>query len=126
MENERTGSGIFQIIKGVAFALFCAFLSAVTFAVVLRTNRIADKAIYPINQTIKILCVCIGSLVFIRGEKGYLKGIAVGLLFSALSYLTFSSLGGDFSLSWLLIAELLLTALAGLIGGALGVNFGRN
>lgn len=127
MDNETTvGNGFFQVIKSVAFALVFSLLAAVIFASVLRFTAISDKAIYPVNQTIKVVAAFLGALFFVRGEKGLVKGAATGLLFTALSYLTFSAIGGDFSLSWWILVELLLAALAGVVGGVIGVNFHRD
>ena len=86
MQNETTtGNHFFQIVKGVALALCFSLLAAVVFANVLRATTVPDKAVYPVNQTIKIVAVSIGTLVFVRGEKGFIKGGAIGLLFTALS-----------------------------------------
>lgn len=124
-DESSTGNGIFQIVKGVGLSLAFSFLTAIVFASVLRSFPIADKVIYPVNQTLKVLCVLLGALAFVRGEKGYLKGGAIGLLFTALSYLTFSALGGDFSVSVWIIVEIFLALFAGVVGGALAVNFRR-
>lgn len=124
--NDGTQSHLFQIIKAVGFSLAISLLYAVIFATILRVFPISNKAIYPINQTAKQLFVFLGAFLFIKGDKGFLKGVAVGLLFTALSYLTFSALGGDFSLSWLLIIELILSTATGLLGGVLAVNCKRN
>lgn len=126
MKNENSyGQGLFSIVKGVGFALAFSLLFSVVLAYVLRVSTISEKAVYPITQTAKVLCVFLGALTFVRGEKGWLKGGAIGLLFSMLSYLAFSAIGGDFSLSWLILFELFLTALAGAIGGIVGVNVRR-
>lgn len=124
--NDTTQNALFQIIKAVGFCLALSLLYAVVFATLLRSFSIPDKAIYPVNQTAKQLIVFLGAFLFIKGDKGFVKGVAVGLLFTALSYLTFSSLGGDFSLSWLLIIELVLSTATGLLGGVLAVNIKRN
>lgn len=127
MHNESAiGNGFFQVIKSVAFALVFSLLSAVIFASVLRFSGLSDKVIYPVNQTVKVLSAFLGALFFVRGEKGLLKGVATGLLFTALSYLTFAAIGGDFSLSWWILVELLLAALAGTVGGVIGVNFRKD
>jgi putative membrane protein (TIGR04086 family) len=123
MHNETAiGNGFFQVVKGVVFALAFSLLSAIIFASVLRFSGLSDKVIYPVNQTLKVLSAFLGAVFFVRGEKGLVKGVAIGLLFTALSYLTFSAIGGDFSLSWWIIAELVLSALAGVVGGVIGVN----
>ena len=127
MQNEtNVGGGFFQILKGVALALAFSFLGAVILANILRFTPLPDKVIYPVNQTVKVLCVLLGALSFVRGEKGFLKGVAIGLLFTALSYLAFSALGGDFSLSWLIFGELFLGAFAGAVGGAIAVNLKKS
>lgn len=125
MQNERVGNGFFQVIKGVAFALGFSFLAAVVLASILRYTQIPDKVVYPINQTIKVVAVLLGALTFVRGEKGFMKGFGIGSLYTALSYLTFSAIGGDFSLSWLIFVELFLGLFAGVVGGAIAVNVRR-
>ena len=123
MQNETVyGDGFFSIIKGTALALAISLLEAVLFAVVLRSASIPDGWIYPINQVLKSVALATGVLTFMRGEKGWLKGGGTGLLFTALSYLAFSSIGGDFSMSWLIVAELVTAFLVGAIGGSVAVN----
>ena len=124
MQNETTyGNGFFMILKGAALSLGLSILFAVIFACILRAGDLSDNVIYPVNQVIKGIAVAIGALAFVRGEKGWLKGGAVGLLFTALSYLAFSSLGNDFSLSWLVILEVLIAFVTGALGGILAVNW---
>ena len=126
MDNERYGGGFFQILKGVVIALCFSLITVSAFAAVLRFTGVGDKGIYPVNQVIKALAIVIGCLSGLRNEKGFLKGVAVGLLFTALSYLAFSALGGDFSLSWVIFIELLLAVAVGGMSGALAVNLRRN
>ena len=127
MQNETTtGGAIFRIIKGVGLALAFSFLASVVFASILQFSPLPDKVIYPINQTVKVVAIVLGALVCVRGEKGLLQGLAIGGLFTALSYLAFSALGGDFSLSWVIFIELLLAVGVGGLSGALAVNLRRN
>jgi putative membrane protein (TIGR04086 family) len=127
MQNETTiGNGLFQIIKGTALALGAALLAIIVFAGILQSTNLKDSWIYPINQTVKLLAIALGVLAFVRGEKGFLKGGAIALAFMALSYLTFSALGGRFSLGWVVIVELFLALITGIICGAIAVNGKRN
>ena len=126
MQNENScAGGLFSVIKAVVLSLICSFLAIIILACILRVSTMPDKAVYPIMQTLKVLFVLLSTLLFIRGEKGWLKGGGAGLLFSALSYLTFSAIGGDFSLSWLIFAEVGLAFFAGVVGGVIGVNLRR-
>ena len=123
MQEESTyGNGFFTVVKGLLCALVVALLATVIFATVLQAAPLPDSVIYPVNQIIKGVAIALGSVLFVRGEKGWLKGGAVGLLFTALSYLGFSALGGDFSMSWLILLELAIALITGALGGALGVN----
>ena len=127
MRNDRVyGDGIFTVIKAAGLALVLSLLGAVVFAVLLRVCNWEDQVIYPVNQTLKGLSLAFGALICVSGEKGWLKGGGAGLLFTGLSYLAFSALGGDFSLSWLIIAELALAFFIGGIGGTLAVNLKKS
>ena len=121
MQNENC----FSIVKGTAFAVAISLLGAVVFAVILRSCALSDSIIYPVNQIMKSLALVFGVLVFVRGEKGWLKGMAIGVLFTAVSYLAFSAIGNDFSFSWLIFVEFALAILVGGISGILAVNLKR-
>ena len=126
MQNGSSYSNVFfTLVKGVGAALGCSLLSTVILACLLRFGALPDKAIYPINQVLKVVFVAASAILFVRGEKGWLQGGIMGLLFTALAYVTFSAIGGDFSLSWLAIVELILAFFAGALGGVIGVNLRR-
>ena len=123
MQKEISyGNGAFSVLKAVLLALGVSLLATVVFAVILRAAALREGVIYPVTQTIKCLALAIGVLTFVRGDKGWLKGGAVGLLFTALSYLAFSALGGDFSLTWLIFLELAISLSIGVVSGMLAVN----
>ena len=126
MQTDVKTNGIFQILKGTGLALALSFLGVIILASILRLTPLSDSVIYPVNQTVKVISVALGALLFIRGEKGFAKGGAIGALFTALSYLSFSAIGGDFSLSWLIFAELALVVFAGMLCGAIAVNLRRS
>ena len=122
MNGTTYGNGVFTIVKAVLLSLAVSLLAAVVFAVILQAAPMAQGTIYTINQVLKAVALAVGVFAFIRGEKGWLKGGVSGLLFTGLSYLAFSAIGGDFSLSWLIFAELAITFLVGAICGSLAVN----
>ncbi|MBQ7830906.1 MAG: TIGR04086 family membrane protein [Clostridia bacterium] len=117
------GNVFFTIIKGVLLSLAISFLLAVSFAAILRATVLPDSVIYPVNQTLKALAIAVGALTFVRGARGWLQGGAIGLLTTALSYLAFSAIGGDFSLSWLILVELIIALSVGTLSGIVAVNF---
>ena len=126
MRNQTTyGEGAFCVVKAVLLSLAVSLLAAVTFAVVHCSASWGEGIVYTVDQILKSVSLLIGVFAFVRGEKGWLKGGVAGLLFTALSYLAFSAIGGDFSLSWLIFLELLLAFFTGAIGGILAVNWKR-
>ena len=123
MQNQTFyGGDGFSVVKSVLLSLAISFLCAVVFAVILRTTGWGEAVIYTVNQVLKGSSLALGTLVFIRGEKGFLKGALTGVFFTALSYLSFSALGGDFSFSWMLVVELFFAVLVGGLSGAIAVN----
>ena len=126
MQNERTGNVFFQIVKGVGLALAFSFLAVIIFASIRTAVTLPDKWVRPVNQTIKVVSVALGAFCCVRGERGLLQGLGIGALFTALSFLSFSALGGTFGLTWLIFAELGLAMLTGGVFGALAVNIKRD
>ena len=122
MHSETSyGNGFFTVIRATLLALAVSLLLVMGFAVALRAG-VGGGWIYPINQVLKSVSILVGVFVAVRGEKCWLKGGGTGLLFTALSYLAFSAIGGDFSLSWLILLELAIAFLVGAISGILTVN----
>ncbi len=122
MQNETTGNVFFQILKGAAISLAISLFGVIILASVLLYVCATDSVIYIVNQCIKVVALAAGVLLFVRGEKGFLQGMAIAVLFTALSYLAFSAIGGNFALSWLIFAELALALLVGGLCGGIAVN----
>ena len=96
-QDNSYGNVFFSVLKGAALSLALSLLFSILFACLKRATAIPHKAIYPVNQTAKGVFILVGAIAFVRGEKGWLQGGGIGLLFTALSYLAFSAIGGDFS-----------------------------
>mgnify|MGYP005768910899 FL=1 len=120
MRSEN--SALFQIVKGTGIAVLFALVATVLFSFILRLTPVPDSVIMPVDQCIKALAVLFGCLFSLRGEKGWLKGIAVGMLTVALTGFVFSAVARDFSFSLLLLAEFAFGAVAGLLSGIVAVN----
>lgn len=120
MRSEN--SALFQIVKGTGIAVLFALVATVLFSFILRLPPLPDSVIMPVDQCIKALAVLFGCLFSLRGEKGWLKGLAVGMLTVALTGFVFSAVARDFSFSLLLLAEFAFGAVAGLLSGIVAVN----
>jgi putative membrane protein (TIGR04086 family) len=58
-------------------------------------------------------------------DRGWLKGMIAGVLSVLLSFLLFSLIGGEFSLTPFFLAEVLFGGIVGAIAGIVAVNLHR-
>ena len=123
MKKERIEErDLFCVVKAVLLALAISLFAVVVFAVILKVAPLRASTVYAVNQILKGCALAVGILVCVRGEKGWMKGGIIGVVFTMVSYLAFSAIGGDFSLSWLIFLELAFAFVIGAIGGIVAVN----
>jgi len=108
-----------QIAGAAIFSLFFCVVSVLTLALLAKLFEIGATALPIINQVLKCLSVFFGCFASIKPEKGFLKGLAGGLLFVLLATAVFGLLGGGFQ--W---GQFGIDALCGLVLGGLGGAFG--
>ena len=121
MDNEKI-TEISEGVKAVLIAIVCSLVLTSIFALIMQVTAMPDKIILPVNLTIKAASVFVGCAVSLRGQKGWLRGMLVGLAFTCLSGLLFGLVGGGFSFTWLLIVEVLFGLIAGALSGMFSVN----
>ena len=110
-----------EVIKGSATGLIITLVGVLIFALAIDLFGISDAAIMPINQVIKSVSVFCGCLFAVRGEKGFLKGLFIGVIFSVLTILIFGLISGKVTFSGVAI-DLVCAAVMGMISGAIVVN----
>ena len=118
-------SGVFlSILKGSLIALVVSLVGVLVFAFVLRLVPIADSVISPINQIIKGVSILIGCFIGLKKikEMGLISGLLIGFVYTALAFVTFSILDGEFEFSRTLLNDLLFGAIIGSICGIIAVN----
>lgn len=97
MQSENSfAAHLLQIVKAVVLAVLFCLVAVLIFSLVLKFASLSDSVIKPVNQFIKVFAILFGCFFALRGEKGWLKGIAVGLLTVMLTYLVFAMVGGVF------------------------------
>ena len=111
-------SFFFQTAKAAAIAtLLCVGLAAGA-AALARVIDFSATAIKITGVAAKTLSLLLGALLSFRGEKGWLKGLVAGLLFSALTCFLFSALSGAAS-GVRILWEVLLGAAGGTVCGVI-------
>lgn len=115
-------SAVLQILKATCAAVVFSLIFVLVFTIVIQAASLTSAVIKPVNQVFKIVAIAGGGLLFIRGDKGLLKGAIYGVCAVLLTYLIFSIISGGFSISWLFVVEILIGAAAGGISGVIAVN----
>ncbi|MBQ8319859.1 MAG: TIGR04086 family membrane protein [Clostridia bacterium] len=119
MQNQFS---VLQPLKAALFATLLGLAFSLVFAVICYFFPLSPTVIRVIAQTLKAISLALGCFLCLSKEGGWWKGLTAGLLFTALSFLTFSAFGGDFSLSWLIALDLLFGLFVGALGGIAAVN----
>ena len=113
---------IFQIIKASAAAIVISLLFVLIFTLIIQLFSLPTTAVKPVNQVFKTVSVAAGGLIFIRGDKGLLKGAIYGLIAVLATYLLYGLISRSLSVSWTFAIEIVLGIVAGSISGVIAVN----
>ncbi len=121
-KNEQNKYILKQTIKGSLTATFCTVIGVLLFALILKLTNLSETAIKSVNQFIKIISVFLGCLFSIKENKGLVKGVITGALYTPIVSLVFKILGGGYDKFLSFIIELLFTSIIGAIFGIISVN----
>lgn len=113
---------IFQILKAALAAIIISLALSLIFTLFIQLCSLPTKVIKPVNQVFKILSVVGGGLLFIRGDKGLIKGGIYGLLAIVCTYFLYAAISHSINFSWKFLLELLLGVVAGAVTGVIAVN----
>ncbi len=114
-----------QVLRGVITAVLITLACVLIFALLLDVTGMSESVIRPVNQFIKVLSVFAGTVLFVKGEKGWLKGLLIGLISSLLSSLLFGLISGGASFGLSMLIDVLFGAAMGVISGVISVNLPR-
>lgn len=114
--------GVFLKSLGICFAI--SFALIVLYALILSFTSMSDSSMNMSIQIIMIVGITISSIYGGKkiSRKGWLFGMALGLLFTLLLVPLSVGFGQNFSLDKYFMAKTLMGGAVGLIGGIIGVN----
>ncbi len=121
MEKTADNFGV-SLFKGILVGVSVCLAAILIFAFVLKFAALSDGTVRIINQVIKLIAITVSCLVAVRGEKGFLKGAAVGLSVVAVTYFIFGLISGSLSFGISTLFEAAYGIIAGAIAGILAVN----
>ena len=121
MENEvKKGTAIFETVKALIIAVILSLVSVLLAALVIKLFNLGNGAIPLINQVIKGVSILLGCLIAIKSKhNSWLKGIVIGILYIALSFVIFSLLDGEFSFGLGILNDVALGSITGMVSGIL-------
>jgi len=115
---------LWKIVRGVLAATAVTLAGMVIMAAAVVFWGLPDGTLRILNQVLKLISVCLGVLLAIGvgGEKGFVTGAAVGLVYMIVGYACCCALGG-MTFSWTaMLGEIVLGAAAGAIFGVVLAN----
>lgn len=125
MKKINCNKTMLDIIKGALCAIAISLVCILIFALFIKLLNISDKLIAPFNQVIKFASIFFGVKVSLKcnKEKGFLKGLIIGFVYTLLAFIIFSILSKSFCFDKSLFNDLLFGTIAGIICGVILVNF---
>ena len=123
MEKVESNKATFwlAVSKGVIISLCIVMVAILLFAFVVKWASLDSSVIEPVNQIIKIVAIFFGVWTAMKksGGKYFYKGMAVGAIFSILSFLLFSTLNGTFAFDITVIWDIIFATAIGLISSVI-------
>ncbi len=122
-ENEFT-KNIIRIIKGSVTAIILTLLLLLIFAIILTYTSLNENVINPVIIVISVISILIGSSISTLkiSKNGLLNGGLVGIIYILTIYLLSSITSSGFGINLYSIIMIILSIIAGMIGGIIGVN----
>jgi putative membrane protein (TIGR04086 family) len=119
-------TNIFQVIKSAVGAVVVSLLFVLIFTLIIQLFSLSTDVVKPVNQIFKILSIVTGVLIFVRDDKGIVKGGIAGFIAVIITYFLYSAISGTLSISWRFPVEILLGTFSGAISGIIAVNIKSN
>ncbi|MCI8361566.1 MAG: TIGR04086 family membrane protein [Clostridia bacterium] len=122
-ENEFV-KNIIRIIKGSIISIILTLLLLLIFAIILTNTSLGENIINPVIIVISVISILIGSSISTLkiSKNGLLNGGLVGIIYILTIYLLSSITSSGFGINLYSIIMIILSIIAGMIGGVIGVN----
>lgn len=116
-----------QVLKGVLISVSFTLVAILLFALVIKYVGITENLISPINQVIKVVSIFFGTYFALKKDcsKGLVKGLFIGVLYTALAYILFAALSRSLNVNLTLLNDILFGMIIGAICGVIVVNLKR-
>lgn len=122
--GKRRGQVMGLIMKGLLCAVALTLLMMMGVAALALAVRISDGALTALNQVMKLLSILLGVTVAVGrgGQRGFLTGMTVAMLYMTIGYGCYVALGGNALVVTQMLGEILIGAALGATVGAVLSN----
>lgn len=117
--SQKVKKPVAKFITGLGMAVILSLLSVLLLAFIVKKTGLGGRAVGLITSFVKVFAVFTGCVFGLSGKKKGLKGALMGVSVTLATYLLFSAISGDFSVNLKTAIDSALSAVAGLIGGAI-------
>lgn len=116
-----------SVVKGVVGAFSVTVLLTAIFSLLVSFVEFSPSVFSGVFVVITSFGLIFGTIVAARlhGEKGWLVGLAVGILFYIALYVTGVLFGAESTLGAYVLIKFSLCVLVGTLSGMLGINLGK-
>ena len=123
MKNARLRA-LWALSRGLLAAVAATLAGMLLLAAAVIYLDVTDGALAALNQLLKLFSVVLGArlAVGVGGERGFVTGAAVGLLYMALGYVLYWRLGGALFSAAAMLLEMLAGFAVGAAAGAVCAN----
>lgn len=124
--ENATKKNALSVVRGVVLALVVSFVLFAILAGVMLAGGLSEGMAGPLTIAVSVVSILLGAFITARsvGEKGWLWGAVVGLVYYLIVYICALSALMEFNFSMKTLLMLLVGAVCGMIGGIFGVNTG--
>ena len=124
MKKIKSNPLVLDILKGALISVIISLICILIFAFFIKIIGISDSLILPINQVIKFVSIFFGVKVSLKKnkEKGFLKGLIIGFVYTLLAFAIFSILSKNFCFDKSLFNDVLFGTIGGILCGRLLFN----
>lgn len=120
--NHIEQGGFLSIMKGILITVIVNLSFVLLFSLVIKISLLGVSVIKWVNQFLKIISVFIGVFFTVKESKGFIKGSAVGLFSSVITFLLFALIGGESASFLSFFLDTLFCLIVGGIVGIMAVN----
>ena len=122
--THRNTKGVGRLLRGLGVSILTTLVGVALFSLLMQWVKPSDGAIRVLNQVLKLLSIALGvwSAVGRGGEKGLMRGAAVGLGYMGLGVALYAILSGQQAAFSSYLADLAMGVAGGGIVGMILSN----